>query len=764
MLLQRPSARRIHATRATAVSRPLHALSTATVWLSVGCDDPPAASYRPLTDAAVDTRIIVDAPPVFRPLPTVAVGLDAYRQWDRLPTIKLGVRAVMRSTYDRTGGNEGADASHFLRADRDNFYVPLDLEGPGVLYFARANHWHGSPWHYVVDGNDTVISESSTVTPDMPVTPSVFLPMGLLPEPLAFTWTTTMGADLNWVPVMHRRSFVMGYSRTHYGTGYFIAHRFAEGADHLSQPLTPWTGTSPPDADVLDLLSRAGSDIAPRGEELRTRQGTVDVPASGPVALDVSGAGATMVRAITFRVAREDALAFGRARLRITWDDRSFPSIDAPIDLFFGAGVVYNRDVREFLVKSLMTTVRYAGINVEFASYWPMPFFRNARIELVGEGTAIRNVSWVVRGETLTAPQTDVGYFHATARDHGTPTAGVDLTFLDTRRDEGGVEWCGHFTGTAFTFSDRGDLTTLEGDPRFFFDDARSPQGYGTGTEEWAGGGDYWGGRTMTLPLAGHPAGVDMPANARAPEDLIQSAYRHLIADAMPFGRNARITFEHGGTNESTERYRSVTFWYGRPGACLVPSDTVDVGDATSEAAHRYVSPTASAVETLTSRYELGVDTVAGREVIAAETDTGRRTAGVTEFNVTVDRDNVGVMLRRTFDYQWPDQRAEVLVGEDREGAGFESAGYWYTAGSNQCVYSNPPTETGLGQRTIQTSNRRWRQDEFLVPRRLTENRTRVRIRIRHAPVDHRLVPDGPARERAWSEFRYDVYSYVYPR
>ena len=45
---------------------------------------------------------------------SVPVGLDAYRQWERWPYQRIGVRAYMRSTYDRSGGNEGADASHFL--------------------------------------------------------------------------------------------------------------------------------------------------------------------------------------------------------------------------------------------------------------------------------------------------------------------------------------------------------------------------------------------------------------------------------------------------------------------------------------------------------------------------------------------------------------------------------------------------------------------------------------------------------------------------
>src|SRR6187401_403247 len=103
-----------------------------------------------------------------REVPTVPVGLDAYRRWDLWPQQRIGARAYMRSTCDRRGGNEGADASHFLYQLADDFNVTLDIEGHGILYFARYNHWHGSPWHYVVDGIDHNVQETSTKDPDHP--------------------------------------------------------------------------------------------------------------------------------------------------------------------------------------------------------------------------------------------------------------------------------------------------------------------------------------------------------------------------------------------------------------------------------------------------------------------------------------------------------------------------------------------------------------------------------------------------------------------
>jgi hypothetical protein len=704
--------------------------------------------------------------------PVIPVGLDGYRMWDQWPNQRIGARAYMRSTYDRSGGNE--DASHFLYQRAEDYNVTLDLEGPGVLYFARYNHWHGSPWHYVVDGLDRLLSESSTPDPGRPVKGSVFLPASALPAPLTLTWSTTMGADLMGVPIPFERSFQMAYSRTHYGTGYYIYDLYVGGAP-LSQPIKAWD-SAPPGADVLALISRAGTDIAPQpgtpeGERVGIRRIEGRIAALGPlggtVLLDTGVGDPAMLRALDFSVPRADAISFGRMRLRVTWDGRRDPSIDAPVALFFGSGTLYNRDDREYLVKAFPVSIRYGAGRVNLACYFPMPFFRSARIELVGDGSAqVRDIRWDVRVQPLGEAPNRVGYFHASYRDHGVPARGRDLVLLDTRGSEGAEEWSGSFVGTSFIFSDRANLETLEGDPRFFFDDSRSPQGQGTGTEEWGGGGDYWGGRNMTLPFAGHPVGARGPATAKNSEDEIESAYRFLLADMMPFGKNARICLEHGGTDESTEHYQSVTYWYGIPSPSLVRTDSLKVGDPADERAHRYLSPDASEPYAITSRYELGVDHVSGpgsQEIFAAETDHGRRTSGTSEFTLRLDPGNLGVLLRRKLDYSLPNQRAEVFIAAV-DGRDWAPAGIWYLAGGNACVYSNPREELGAAQHVVQTSNRRFRDDEFLVPLALTSGRTSIRVRVRFTPVAIPLFPGYPLGELAWSEIRYDAYCFVMPR
>jgi hypothetical protein len=678
--------------------------------------------------------------------------------WERWPYQRIGARAYMRSTYDRAGGNERADASHFLYQLADDYNVTLDVQGPGILYFARYNHWHGSPWHYEVDGVDHLVRETSTADPLHPAPNSVFLPELLFPNPLAWTWAQTKGADLSWAPVGFEKSFRMGYSRTFYGTGYYIYHQFVDGAK-LSRPIVSWDGKTPPDGDVLDLINRAGSDLAPKpgAAGVREQSGQFDLPSRGSVPVWTYARGATMIRALEFSVPREQALAFSNARLQVTWDGRQEPSIDAPISLFYGAGILYNRDNREYLVKSFPMVIRYDGDRVYLSCYFPMPFFHSARIQIAGPPDApITGVRWKIRYAPFKDPPNQVGYFHATYRDHPAPEPGKDLMLLDTRQSEGGGDWSGAFVGTSFIFSHNAFLNTLEGDPRFFFDDSQTPQAYGTGTEEWGGGGDYWGGLNMTIPFAGHPVGAKSAKDAVNAEDKIESAYRFLLADLMPFGKNALIRLEHGGVNESKEHNATVTSWYGLPAPSLIQTDVLAVGDEASERQHKYVSPNASKPYELSSRYEWGPDTIEGREIYPAATDRGRTTKSTSEFTLKIDSKNLGVMLRRKLDYSFPNQRAEVYVN----GA---AAGIWYLAGSNTCVFSSPRDELGAAQHVVQTSNRRFRDDEFLIPRALTKGRSAVRVRIKFTPVTIPLYPGYPLPELAWSEMRYTAYSFVMP-
>jgi hypothetical protein len=718
----------------------------------------------------------------------IPVGLDAYRMWDKLYVQRTGVRAYMRSTYDREGGNQSADASHYVFANEEDHNVSLDVKGKGVLYFFRTNHWHGSPWHFIVDGKDNVVKETGT---DDPVNAkhkfdkTVFIPERPFPEPLAWTWSTTKGADLIWTPIPFEESLRIAYSRTRYGTGYYIYHLYAN-EESLSQPIKAWDINDAPGKDVVELIHRAGTDIAPQNISKKTGKVRLD---QQKVLIANINSSPSVIRAFKLTLPLDKAIELERLRLLVTWDNAKYASINAPLCLFFGAGTFYNRENAEYLVKGFPINIRYDYSNnkVELACYYPMPFFKSARIEIAGIHPDGTEIGYEVRYEPLTRAANQSSYFHASYKDIPQSEPGKDIIYLDTRGIEGFDQWSGSFVGTSFVFSHDAFLPTLEGDPRFFFDDSQTPQAYGTGTEEWGGGGDYWGGKNMTLPFAGHPCGAPTKSKANHGKDLIESAYRFLIADIMPFGNRAVIGFEHGGENLSSEHYEAVTYWYGLPSPSLIKTDEIDIGNVVSENSHAYNSPQASAVTSVTSRYERGIDKfpsvvwgmdknkipgysdIIGKEVYPAHEEDGRYTRGVSEFNVKLDSKNVGALLRRTLDYSFPNQTAEVYIadnaGKALDSLKWASAGIWYLAGSNTALYSDPPGELDKRLLRTKTTNRRFRDDEFLIPARLTAKKSSVRVRLKFIPNDQALFPDFPfPKESAWSELRYEMYSFILPR
>jgi hypothetical protein len=241
----------------------------------------------------------------------------------------------------------------------------------------------------------------------------------------------------------------------------------------------------------------------------------------------------------------------------------------------------------------------------------------------------------------------------------------------------------------------------------------------------------------------------------------------------MPFGNSARICLEHGGTDQSVEHYETVTYWYGAPVSSLRLSDTLKIGDLSSEASHGDVSLLASDPYTITSRYEWGVDHIGSDEIYPAQSDIGRTTVGDSEFVLALDPNNCGALLRRKLDYKYANQRAEVFVADvpksSRTGGGpkvtkaakWKLAGIWYLAGSNMCVNSNPRDELGAEQHTVQTSNRRFRDDDFLLPVSSTRGRTHILIKIHFTPVAMPLYPGGPVPPNAWSEISYSLFSFL---
>jgi hypothetical protein len=600
------------------------------------------------------------------------------------------------------------------------------------MTWMRHQQDYGAPWKLYLDG-----SYVTTVAPgDFGQLDPTTFPASAFPYPLSMHWGQTQGSHIlaatipfeehmTWTSVNPNGNFYSLYRKLPYGT-----------------PLNTWTGSEPA-ADVVQFLRLAGTDIAPTN--IYSQSGSLSLPPGETTIATISAGGPSQLRAIKFRVPFTEKVRFGNSRLKIYWDGESVPSVDTPVKFMAGDGAGVYQPAGRALVQGLLVGAGGDGSTyMDFNFYWPMPFTSTARIaisttaSLRNQESGIRNqeaaadsrfltpdssppidnVSWNVRYEPFDDPLGWWGKFHANYTIISVPASGEDMTFLD-------VTGSGRIVGTVVNFN--APDGTLEGDPHFFLDDNNTPQIQVTGTEEWGTGGNYWnGGFQTSLPLGGLPSSVNNPAG----EDVDGAAlYRLLIADTIPFNRRAVVRWEHGFDN-NYPRYphKAAIFWYGTPVQTALLTDDLQVGDSRSRIAHGYVSPSEQPY-TLTAAYEYAVHN-------PLSTSTGVSMTTASTFTMALDPNNVGAFLRRQFDYGAANQRARVYIDG-------EYAGTWYSAS-----YFNG---TDMDGRV-----RRWREEEFPLPASLTSGKPSVTVRVEHVPTSDPL-------NTVWTEFRYQMYSFVMP-
>jgi hypothetical protein len=111
--------------------------------------------------------------------------------------------------------------------------------------------------------------------------------------------------------------------------------------------------------------------------------------------------------------------------LRIYWDDEGTPSVEVPLGDFFCSGFGLRAEVTSLPV----VIAPNGGLNC----YFPMPFRRSARFELISEHSAeipyvFVQIDYTV-GDVLSE---DTGYFHAQwRRTNGDNALGEDHVLLD---------------------------------------------------------------------------------------------------------------------------------------------------------------------------------------------------------------------------------------------------------------------------------------------------------------------------------------------
>jgi hypothetical protein len=241
--------------------------------------------------------------------------------------------------------------------------------------------------------------------------------------------------------------------------------------------------------------------------------------------------------------------------LRIYWDGRERPAVEAPVGDFFASCFGKRSEVT-----SLPVVVEDAD---SYNCFWHMPFRKSARIEIVNQGEKpvnllYYNIDWIKK-ETL--PK-DTPYFHAQYRQEYPVRKGEDYVVLDTKGK-------GHYVGTVLAVRTRSPAWFGEGDEKIYIDGEAKPSIWGTGTEDYFL--SAWGLKRTSTPFFGVPY-FDQWGIVGGHT----SAYRWHVSDPLVFNTGIKVTFEHWGWiapdenpqyqsmswNEREDDFSSVAFWY----------------------------------------------------------------------------------------------------------------------------------------------------------------------------------------------------------
>lgn len=345
------------------------------------------------------------------------LGWETLARPDRLAEFKPAVEVGSVSSYDRTGGNDDgfSGKNSFVRKEADGLVI-ADLPGPGVIY----RLWTPTPtddWmEFYFDGE---------AQPRIRVRfRDLFLGRA---EPFVKPLVGYgVGGFFSYVPLPFAKSckVLVRASRVQFYQINFA--RYAPGTPVQTYAATADPVTASQEAKAKELFGLSGQDItrftAPPGSRVETARKRVTIPGGqSAVLFEHKKAG----RIVGLRLSPADALA-GKARdlvLRISFDGAA-PAVLCPVGDFFGFA----------WGESAMRSLLVGATSREAYCYFPMPFDRAAKIELVSEKPVAESVDVTAEVAFTAAPRrANEGRFGAVWRRENPTQIGQPFTFLDTK-------------------------------------------------------------------------------------------------------------------------------------------------------------------------------------------------------------------------------------------------------------------------------------------------------------------------------------------
>ena len=462
------------------------------------------------------------------------IPLQEIYRLDRLPVFKESVKVASVSSYDRTGGNDDGFSGKysFVRKDPEGLVI-ADLKGPGVIYRIWTPTPTDDPMEFLFDGETQPRIEVRFRDLFLGKHPA-------FPKPLV---GFGVGGYYCYVPVPFAKSCVV---RIRAPKVQFYQINYAQyGPDAAIKTFSTQPGTN--DSNQIEqakaIFDSSGTDLtrftAPPGAKVLINRTILNLPpgSTKPVFQSKNGG-----RIVGLRLSPSEGIA-GKSRdllLRISFDGEE-PAVSCPVGDFFG--YAWGQPAMQSLLVGTATGTNYC--------YFPMPFDRSAKVELVSERAT--PVDLVAEVAYVNVPRaTNEGRFYALWRRENPTRIGEPYTFVQT-------EGRGHLVGVVLQaqgfepgktlFFEGDDQTTIDGDLVI----------NGTGSEDFFNGGwydvpDRWEKR-LSFPLSGCLGYYKQVGRT--------GAYRLFLGDAYPYRRSLLQTIEHSGEkNNIPTDYCSVSYLY----------------------------------------------------------------------------------------------------------------------------------------------------------------------------------------------------------
>lgn len=625
--------------------------------------------------------------------------------WESLPAIRTGVK-IHAHTSKSALNFTIMDWTNYTLQDDSGYEQALVKGGSGMLVHAWFA-WLGAP-----AGNlKLFLHDAATPDHDLPFTD--YFKLGKAPYQL---WYNQDGCIWSAFPCLpFDDSFKAAITKRPDWYQYTM-HLYRDGR-HAEVP-------APADIEVLKNRMTVPGGAFP-GAEPGNRQETKTLeigPSEAKAVFEAVKAG--VIRRLRIGDLPAANGAMDNIRIRMTTDE--VVTADLPLSMFFGGypGI----DMRN--ARGL--PAGYDG--AKLYCYFPMPFWKSMKIELVNKGTApVRVACETGWSDSNPYPENTTGVFKVQFNDNVPVKAGEpDFANLD-------VEGAGTLVGCVSKLT--GDI---EGNFSIFTDGSKTP------VIETTGGEDYFN----------HAYGIHPGIfNAFSGGLAGGTAYRFHILDYVPFLNSIKLTQDHahGFTHDKDGTFLSAVYYYHTPNKFLVLTDSVDVGKPASEAAHQYrVTGTdgRTRVQTDTTGYEGNFN-----EPI---TDEGRWTDGESAFTVAINPDNDGVRLRKRINQTAYHQEVEVFVDDVH-------AGTWFEQGANYVLnYDHAPYKELVrdyyGRKNEEVPSwqngampTKFRDTEFEIPAALTAGKRNLNIRMR---VKDSMAVNAADKGLA-NEYHYWIYSYA---